>query len=45
MSPVVKRHQTHSALYYDAFAIIQLGESKIPVFVAEKLNQASIAAT
>ena len=28
---------------YDAFAILHSGESKTPVFVAEKLNRASVA--
>lgn len=41
--PVVAEHPTDRALCYDAFAILHSGESKTPVFVAEKLNHASIA--
>ena len=44
-SPIVGRHPTHRALCYEAFAVLHSGESKTPVFVAEKLNRASIAAT
>ena len=33
------------ALCYDAFAILHSGESKTPVFVAQRLNRASIADT
>jgi len=31
------------AICYDAFAVLHSGESKTPVFVAERLNRASIA--
>lgn len=41
--PVVVARPTNRALCYDAFAILHSGESKTPVFVAEKLNRASIA--
>ena len=36
---------TDRVLCYDAFAILHSGESKTAVFVAEKLNQASVADT
>jgi len=45
IAPVVKTHPMQRALCYDAFAILHSGESKTPVFVAEKLNKASIADT
>ena len=34
---------TDRALCFDAFAVLHSGQSKTPVFVAEKLNRASIA--
>ena len=41
--PIVAQRPTNRALCYDAFAVLHSGESKTPVFVAEKLNKASIA--
>jgi endonuclease G len=43
--PVVTMRATDRALCYDAFAILHSGESKTPIFVAEKLNRAAIADT
>lgn len=40
--PIVAPRPTHRALCYDAFAVLHSGESKTPVFVAEKLNTAAI---
>ena len=42
-SPVVAPRPTNRALCYQAFAILHSGESKTPVFVAEKLNKLSLA--
>lgn len=41
--PVVAAHPTNRALCYDAFAILHSGESKTAVYVAQKLNPASVA--
>ena len=41
--PVVAAKPTNRALCYDAFAILHSGESKTPIFVAEKLNRAAMA--
>lgn len=41
--PIVAQNPMNRALCYDAFAVLHSGESKTPVFVAEKLNPASIA--
>lgn len=43
LSPIVNYNVAHRALCYDAFAILHSGESKTAVFVAEKLNNQSIA--
>ena len=41
--PIVEKHPMQRALCYDAFAILHSGESKTPVFVAQRLNRSSIA--
>jgi len=41
--PVVEEQPLQRALCFDAFAILHSGESKTPVFVAQRLNRASIA--
>jgi endonuclease G len=41
--PAVVLQSTDRALCFDAFAVLHSGQSKTPVFVAEKLNRASIA--
>lgn len=43
--PVIAHRHMDRALCYDAFAILHSGESKTPVFVAERLNQESVANT
>ncbi len=45
VAPEVKDRPLQRALCYDAFAILHSGESKTPVFVAERLNRAAIADT
>jgi endonuclease G len=41
--PVVAPSPTSRALCYDAFAILHSGQSKTPVYVAQKLNRKSVA--
>jgi endonuclease G len=41
--PGVEKQPKQRALCYDAFAILHSGESKTPVYVAQRLNRASIA--
>jgi endonuclease G len=42
-APIVAPRSTDRALCYDAFAILHSGESKTAVYVAQKLNRASVA--
>jgi len=41
--PAIEKRATDRALCYDSFAILHSGESKTPVFVAERLNRESVA--
>lgn len=41
--PIVKPRPLQRPLCYDAFAILHSGETRTPVFVAERLSQASVA--
>ena len=41
--PAIEKHATDRSLCYDSFAILHSGESKTPVFVAQRLNRESIA--
>ena len=41
--PVLAARPMQRALCYDAFAILHSGESKTAVYVAQKLNRASVA--
>jgi endonuclease G len=43
--PVVQPQPSQRALCYDAFAILHSGQSKTAVYVAQKLNRATIADT
>lgn len=39
---VAQKHETNRELCYDAFAILHSGQSKTPIYVAEKLNKAAV---
>lgn len=41
--PLVTMQATSRALCYDAFAVLHSGESKTPVYVAERLNRQALA--
>lgn len=41
--PKVAAHDSRRALCFDAFAVLHSGESKTPVYVAEKLNRETMA--
>ena len=41
--PKVTPHPANRELCYDAFAVLHSGQSKTPVFVAQKLNRSSVA--
>ena len=42
-SPILGHQPLHRPLCYDAFAILHSGQTKTPVFVAQKLNKRSVA--
>lgn len=43
VAPIAPKSPLQRELCYDAFAVLHSGESKTPVYVAEKLNRASVA--